>query len=47
MHHCPLREFVGAPVRARRIDELVGDLMQTGCQVVLRMGEGIRFGGQL
>jgi hypothetical protein len=47
MHLSSLPELGGAPVRAGRIYVLVRDLMQTGGQVLLRVSEGIRFGGQL
>jgi hypothetical protein len=47
MHLRPPRELRGTPVGAYGINELVGDLVQTGRQVLLRISEGIRFGGQL
>jgi hypothetical protein len=47
MHLRLLRELRGTPMGAPGINELVGDLVQTGCQVLLRISEGIRFGGQL
>jgi hypothetical protein len=47
MHLRPLREVVSTSVCAHWIYELVRDLMQTGRQALLRVRQGIRFGGQL